>query len=374
MKNHICTVTLLWSVCCAFPNPASAQKGTPTPDQLFDAIRSAGGRVQVNDRDRNNVEIQIELRKAQGTDELLKSLKSVGNLTKLLLDRSDLSSTGIKQLKLCKALRELDVGQTAINDEDLVQLRDLKSLERLSLSDTKITDAGVESLAKLKTLKFLNLDHTRVTDRCFESFAELTSLEALRFYGCKDVKGSGLAYLQLLPNLTELTIALSGVDDAGVQSMFLPLDPGKVKGGRSPKRKANRGPLDNLQQLFAHGTLITDASLSSLVQLPKLRVLMIGGPGITDAGMAVVAKMSSLENLQLSGAPITDQGVANIREMNRLQHLSLGGAKITDGSLDHLANLKNLKELRLGNEPVSDAGVEKLQSALPGLKIHRRGG
>lgn len=361
------------SVFC-FSFSAFAQKGAPSADQLFDAIQAAGGRVQVNDRDPKNVEIHVELRKTKGTDDLLKSLKNVGGLSKLLLDRSDVSSTGIKHLKACKALRNLNLDSTTITDDDLVQLRDLKSLDSLWLADTKITDVGIGHLTRLKSLKQLGLDNTKVTDQCFESLAELAALEVLRFYGCRNVKGPGLAYLQLLPNLAQLTIANSGVDDAGIQSMFAPLEPDKVKGARGPKRKANRGPMDQLEELYAHGSLLTDASLRPLATLPRLRVLMIGGPGITDAGIADIARMPSLENLQLSGAPITDQGIAGLKDMNRLQRLSIGSGKITDASLEHLANLKNLKELRLGTEPVTDAGVAKLQTALPALKIHRRGG
>jgi len=81
----------------------------------------------------------------------------------LKLGNTKISDNALKSVGKLKNLTRLSLDQTAVTDAGLSNLNGLKHLEHLNLYGTKITDAGLKSLAGLKTLKTLYLWQTAVT-------------------------------------------------------------------------------------------------------------------------------------------------------------------------------------------------------------------
>jgi Leucine-rich repeat (LRR) protein len=63
--------------------------------------------------------------------------------------------------------------------------------------------------------------------------------------------------------------------------------------------------------------------------------------------------------------------LAHFKGLAQLQTLHLKGTQITDGGLKHLKGLTQLRLVDLVFTKVTDAGAERLQKALPNVKIER---
>jgi len=101
---------------------------------------------------------------------------------------------------------------------------------------------------------------------------------------------------------------------------------------------------ENIVQLELGRTVITDAALKTIAQLPRLVVLDLRQTKITDAGLESLIGLKKIETLNLYGTEITDAG------------------------LKHLAKLKSLKNVYLWQSKATEAGVKQLNAAIPGLK------
>lgn len=67
--------------------------------------------------------------------------------------------------------------------------------------------------------------------------------------------------------------------------------------------------------------------------------------------------------------PLTDAGLSYLRYLPKLRILSLGGAKVTDAGLSQLQSLPRLERLDVTGLRVSAGVVDKLQKALPRCRI-----
>ncbi len=101
---------------------------------------------------------------------------------------------------------------------------------------------------------------------------------------------------------------------------------------------------DNIVQLDLGRTIITDAALQTIAQLPRL------------------------VELDLRQTKVTDAGLESLIGMKQLQTINLYGTGITDAGLKHLAKIKSLKNVYLWQSKATAAGVKQLNAAIPGLK------
>ena len=111
----------------------------------------------------------------------------------LKLGNTKITDNALKSVSKLKNLTRLDLDQTAVTDAGLTNLSGLKHLERLNLYGTKITDKGLPELAKLKQLKTLYLWQTGVTPQ---------GIEALKKQLPKTLIDGGGYALQKLPTDT----------------------------------------------------------------------------------------------------------------------------------------------------------------------------
>ena len=112
--------------------------------------------------------------------------------------------------------------------------------------------------------------------------------------------------------------------------------------------------------------LISDASLSHLAALPRLRSLKLFGGHFSANGIASVAASESLKVLYLSEVDISGDTLSTLSRMTDLTTLSIGTSRrLTDDDLEFFKPLENLELLILHRTQVSKGAWDELQSARP---------
>src|SRR5207248_78368 len=80
-------------------------------------------------------------------------------------------------------LIEVDLGRADVTDDSLKHLASLRRLRSLSLHGRKITGAGLAALAGLAELRSLDLTNSAVTDEGLKSAAKLVQLHEIKLNG-----------------------------------------------------------------------------------------------------------------------------------------------------------------------------------------------
>ena len=115
----------------------------------------------------------------------------------------------------------------------------------------------------------------------------------------------------------------------------------------------------------------TDDSLKRLVPLGDVVSINLRDTRITSSGLVHLKNLTSLRRLHLERTRIDDSGIVHLSGLTELEYLNLYGTALSDRALDHLLELKNLRQLYLWQTNVTAGGVEKLQKALPRVRISR---
>ena len=112
------------------------------------------------------------------------------------------AATLIKLLEpIKKQVVWLKLDNTNITDENLKAIALLTNLTRLHLSNTAITDAGLAHLNTLKELQLLNLVGTPVTQKGLEQLKGLKSLREIYLYKTNVAKSDWAQLKQAFPKV-----------------------------------------------------------------------------------------------------------------------------------------------------------------------------
>jgi hypothetical protein len=358
----------------------------------------------------------LDLREAPVTDEGVKHLAKLTDLTSLDLDLTGVRGPGLKHLKPLTKLTYLKVGfgervqdkwqYLGITDDLLAGLADARLLHALEWAQGPLAGNKVRRPAREEDVTFLNLYHTRVTDGGLRHLAGLSSLAGIELGGTR-VTGTGFRDLTGLKQLTYISLqeaptteeglkAIAGIENLGTLYLLQhPLTPEGVR---------NLAGLKKLRKLSVAPSRVTDEVLAALVDTGLLRTLTGVGrdgkpnwgvqsyfcdekdfPGnlgeitylnlidtsVTDDGLKPLAKLKNLRQLKLGihwehrqvGKPeVTGAGLRHLGELEHLTFLELQGPQITDESMKSVALLKNLKSLDLYFwTEVTFAGLEHLK-------------
>jgi hypothetical protein len=110
----------------------------------------------------------------------------------------------------------------------------------------------------------------------------------------------------------------------------------------------------------------------------RLSPLIAGGfglgappPVIDDSHLECIRNLPNLKEVHLACTDVSDGGIEPLSRLSKLEKLSLDATDVSDGCVPLLKRLPNLRELSLRGTRVSKAGVEKLERAIPGLRVTR---
>ncbi len=292
--------------------------------------------------------------KLEVTDEHLKELAHLKNLTTLGLRHSRVTSEGLKELAFLLNLTTLDIACSSVRDAGMRELAHLPNLRTLFLP-SYLTNAGLKELAPLKnTLTELHLGY-QLTGAVLKELAPLTNLTILDLRECQTMAPENLKELAPLKKLT--TLRLNTVNDDALCALreiglLHALSQAKGIDGARPRSMAEVVALD------LSGTKVTEAGLKELAPLVNLSSLDLSGMKVTEAGLRVLAPLQNLTRLSLSHSSVTDASLKELAPLRNLTHIDLGRTEVTGAGLKDLACLTNLTTLGLHGSTVTDDGLK----------------
>jgi len=105
--------------------------------------------------------------------------------------------------------------------------------------------------------------------------------------------------------------------------------------------------------------------------LTDLETLDLSGSAVTDAGLTALKDLKKLRKFTLFNTAITDKGLAYIgANMTQIEWLYLDRTKITDAGLDELKTMTHLYSVVVP-KTISDDPIARLRKALPKAHVDR---
>jgi hypothetical protein len=187
-------------------------------------------------------------------------------------------------------------------DAGMVHLRGLTRLRKLTLGvntsggplGSKITGASLAAISGCTRLLFLELNGITVADADLAALRGLTKLTNLDLHG-PGVTTAGLVHLKGMNRLTGLNLSQTNVDSLEPLRTLASLNTLALAG--TPIGDAGLAPASpdapgfaGLTVLNLFKTRVSDAGLTHLRNLPKLRSLTLVGTKVTEAGVAELVK------------------------------------------------------------------------------------
>ena len=122
-----------------------------------------------------------------------------------LINASSLDSAIDLLSKVKEQLVWLKAGDQPVKDNHLIKIGNLTSLTRLNLDRSQITDAGLVNLKSLSSLFYLNLNNTKITMAGITNLASLKTLQSLYLYGT-NIKAEEIATIKKVLPKTDIEI------------------------------------------------------------------------------------------------------------------------------------------------------------------------
>ncbi|WP_342086869.1 c-type cytochrome domain-containing protein [Dyadobacter sp. OTU695] len=139
-------------------------KVAPAKEADIQALRKAGLIVNTLSQDQNLLEVSA-VNAPQFSDKDIALLLPVAEqVTWLKLGGTKITDNGLKEIARLKNLTKLHLEHTGITDQGIAQIKALPHLEYLNIIDTKIGDVGLKSIATLKGLRSIYVWQSAVTD------------------------------------------------------------------------------------------------------------------------------------------------------------------------------------------------------------------
>lgn len=200
-------------------------------------------------------------------------------------------------------------------------IKDLPHAKQLTINANH-TDDDLAQVAKLTELEDLVLGHSdRVTEA---GFAHLKSLTKLKRLYLTQTTPAMLAHLKAIPNLKQLNMFF-GTSDAGLEQLAecpqledLWFD---MEGSISDNGLRHLAKLPRLRRLIVPAKF-SDAGLLHLREHQHLVVLVLRGD-FTDRGLSYLQNLSNLEYLDVRGSAVTDAGISTLFRLKKLRVLRL---------------------------------------------------
>ncbi|ESO06605.1 hypothetical protein HELRODRAFT_188417 [Helobdella robusta] len=245
---------------------------------------------------------------------------------------------------------------------DSAECLHLPYLKSLNLSSCDLFNfEGLQSISGLKYLKSLNLSNCyQLSDNIVPTLIALESLEELTLENTS-MSDSGIsAYCQSKPpNVLLLSLAGCPITDSSLTS-FKNIPKLRNLNLRRCQITGTKGieQIPNLVSLNLSGTKVTADGLASLGGMQFLRSLDLSETSevSTNKALTLLSEMPLVALDLTNFIYITDESMSSIALMTRLKILSLRNVKITDRGILQLKTLTSLQELHLDRTELTDVG------------------
>lgn len=264
--------------------------------------------------------------------------------------------TNLSALAGLRKLAHVEISGYPVQDDDVEYLVTLPDLAELQISESSaFSGKKLSRLNVLEKLERLNLRSSKISAEGIAQIAQITKLTWLNLNGCK-IKDSDVAPLRQLNKLDNLNLSTTEISLAGWKQLKgVPLTsigfsnpPGQLvlwcnelaaifpkirhhytwhgqgfPAGEITALKAFR----NLEELIVVSVGLNDATLTELVDFPKLKKLVLNGGGgkdmtkkVTEEGIAKLAKLRSLKTLRLENiGEVSGEGVIALKQLDNLE-------------------------------------------------------
>ncbi len=248
-----------------------------------------------------------------------------------------------------KAALAAEKARADMAESELAKLRASQSIPKIADLERRAADWVLRSGGSVTVIADGRSQSLKAGDQLP---AELQKLTAISFDGKDVILNEGLEFLEGLPNLEVVNLTAN----RGVTS---------IKSLRNSPQ---------LRELYLRHSGINDAGLESIQSLQQLETLSIGDTPLTDAGLKTLAGLPNLKLLDLFNCQrITEAGLGNLASLPKLELLNVAGMPLTDAGMEHLKGLKNLKAVDVNGTKVTEAGAQSLRSVLPNCNVQNVG-
>ena len=218
----------------------------------------------------------------------------------------------VKHVSACTGLRKLNLDQTRLSNEDLRMLAGLKNLTTLSLAEVSINDKGLRHLASLTKLQSLDLTSTHVSGTGLADLAGAAELAHLHLTYAP-IKADQLAHLAAFAQLRTLDVSAASASASNINDDTLAqLEklPGLKFVGLRSARITDAGldhlaKLKDLEVLDLEGTPVTDAGIEKLADLGRLYRILLNRTSVTDQVTITLAKIKTLRSIALKQTSVS---------------------------------------------------------------------
>ena len=129
--------------------------------------------------------------------------------------------------------------------------------------------------------------------------------------------------------------------------------------------------LPRLKHLNLSLTQVGDAGLQSIGRLHNIERLGLESTRVSGAGVSHLIPLAGLRSLDLTGTDVQDEHVAFLTGFRSLECLDLDGTLVTDESLERLRAVPSLRNLDVRNTDVTESGLNNLTDSIKYLRVTR---
>lgn len=312
----------------------------PDRSSAVKRLKQAGAEVIFQDAK----PIRVTFHKHNATQKLLLDVVSLGELVSLDVSGSSISDGDVRLL-LGMRLSQLNLSNTQFGDSGMQTVGQMAELQLLNISNTNVSDKGIASLRGLPLMGDLHLQGTNVSDHGLEALPTMQSLWRLSLGGphISEAGLSHIISLPKLSSVaiegvrvSPKTLGLLGK----MQSLrHLALTGARLETSAIEEFKRAHPNVrlvvrtTQLDSTEIDGIVAQLRKLGAKVELKDGRPIRIKFSGdvshIGDDDVAIVGQLSTLESLTLSGTGVTDAFLSKLTKLNRLKSLHLYKTKVT---------------------------------------------
>jgi Leucine-rich repeat (LRR) protein len=291
---------------------------------------------------------------------------------------------GARYLLQLKRLREFAFIEGDSTDSAIAPLVSMPQLEAFSVRDNELSGEFLAGESPLPTVKRISLSFCRFTNDPLPYLVRFPNLETLEMQRFNDA-GKGLVHLSALQELRDVNFQEASIRDIdGLRAL-----------GRAPRLRAvkfhactyigdeqirafaegqtrafaeRKG--GNLRVLDLSGTSVSDASIDSLLSLPRLRHLVLSGVDVTDEGFSKLANSTTLTELAIGSKELTVNTVRALAARERpWEAIWIGEGQLNDDAIEELSKFQGIRQLKLTGGQISPKGMERLRTLLPNTEV-----